>query len=142
MVPKVKVPSLANETASTTDDPLPENTTLATVLPTVKVVTSTSAESVAVPPTSLKVRVVTPLIAPLALMSVFATLSPVESVSELEPPVTAPIVMSPVVSLEFVSTVVALPSVTALNTTASFEVTILPFRVTVPPTDVVVSPPL
>ena len=125
-----------------TDDPLPEKIKLATVLPTVRVVTSTSAESVAVPPTSLRVRVVTPLIAPLALMSVFATLSPVESVNELEPPVTAPIVMSPVVSLEFVSTVVALPRVTAPSTTASLEVTILPFRVTVPPTLVVVKPPL
>ena len=59
----------------TTDEPLPVKATLATVLPTVNVVTSTSAESVAVPPTSLKVRVVTPLIAPLALMSAFATLS-------------------------------------------------------------------
>ena len=42
-----------------TDDPLPVKATFATVLPTVNVVTSTSAESVAVPPTSLKVRVVT-----------------------------------------------------------------------------------
>ena len=32
-----------------TDDPLPVKATFATVLPTVKVVTSTSAESVAVP---------------------------------------------------------------------------------------------
>ena len=67
------------------------------MLPTVKVVTSTSPDNVAVPPTSLKVRVVTPLIAPLAVISEFATLSPVESVSELEPPVTAAMVMSPVV---------------------------------------------
>ena len=112
------------------------------MLLTDNVVTSTSADKVAVPPTSAKVKVVTPLIAPLALMSVFATLSPVESVSELEPPVTAPIVMSPVVSLEFVSIVVALAKVTAPSTTASFDVTILPFKVTVPPTDVVFSPPL
>ena len=133
---------MAKATALVTDDPSPVKATLATVLSTLKVVTSTSAESVAVPPTSLKVRVVTPLIAPLALMSVFATLSPVESVSELEPPVTAPIVMSPVVSLEFVSTVVALAKVTAPKTIASLDVAMVPFNVTVPPTLVVVSPPL
>ena len=68
---------MANDTALVTDDPLPVKATLATVLPTVNVVTSTSADKVAVPPTSAKVKVVTPLIAPLALMSVFATLSPV-----------------------------------------------------------------
>ena len=133
---------MAKATALVTDDPLPVKATLATVLSTDNVVTSTSADKVAVPPTSARVKVVTPLIAPLALMSVFATLSPVESVSELEPPVTAPIVMSPVVSLEFVSIVVALPRVTAPSTTASLEVTILPFKVTVPPTPVVVKPPL
>ena len=68
------MPSLAKATALTTDDPLPVKATLATVLSTDNVVTSTSAESVAVPPTSARVKVVTPLIAPLALMSVFATL--------------------------------------------------------------------
>ena len=50
-----------------TDDPLPVKATFATVLPTVRVVTSTSADKVAVPPTSLRVRVVTPLIAPLVI---------------------------------------------------------------------------
>ena len=68
-VPKVKVPSLANDTALVTDDPLPVKATFATVLPTVNVLTSTSADKVAVPPTLLKVKVVTPLIAPLAVMS-------------------------------------------------------------------------
>ena len=80
-VPNTKVPSLAGVNALVTDDPLPVKATLATVLSTLNVVTSTSADKVAVPPTSLKVKVVTPLIAPLAVMSVFATLSPVESVN-------------------------------------------------------------
>ena len=127
------MPSLAGVNELVTDDPLPVKATLATVLPTVNVVTSTSPDKVAVPPTSAKVKVVTPLIAPLAVMSVFATLSPVESVNELEPPVTAPIVMSPVVSLASVSIVVALPKVTAPKTMASLEVSISPFKVTVPP---------
>ena len=112
--------------ALVTDDPLPVKATLATVLSTDNVVTSTSADRVAVPPTSAKVKVVTPLIAPLALMSVFATLSPVESVNELEPPVTAPIVMSPVVSLAFVLIVVALAKVTAPSTTASLDDAMVP----------------
>ena len=50
LAPKVKVPSLANDIALVTEEPLPVKATLATVLPTTKVVTSTSAESVAVPP--------------------------------------------------------------------------------------------
>ena len=60
-VPKVKVPSLAGVNAFVTDDPLPVKATFATVLPTVNVVTSTSADKVAVPPTSAKVKVVTPV---------------------------------------------------------------------------------
>ena len=65
-----------------------------------------------------------------------------ESVNELEPPVTAPIVMSPVVSLAFVLIVVALAKVTAPSTTASLDDAMVPLRVTVPPTLVVVKPPL
>ena len=65
-VPNTKVPSLAGVNALVTDDPLPVKATFATVLPTVKVVTSTSADKVAVPPTSAKVKVVTPLIAPVS----------------------------------------------------------------------------
>ena len=133
---------MAGVNALVTDDPLPVKATLATVLPTVKVVTSTSPDKVAVPPTFCSVKVLTPLIAPLALMSVFATLLPIDNVNELEPPVTAPIVMSPVVLVAFVLIVVALPKVVAPSTTASFDVAIVPFTVTVPPTDVVVSPPL
>ena len=138
-VPNTKVPSLAGVNALVTDDPLPVKAKFATVLSTDKVVTSTSPESVAVPPTLLKVKVVTPLIAPLAVMSVFATLFPIDNVNELEPPVTAPIVMSPVVSLAFVLIVVALPKVVAPSTTASFDVAIVPLSVTVPPTLVAVS---
>ena len=140
--PNTKVPSLAGVNALVTEEPLPVKATFATVLSTAKVVTSTSAESVAVPPTSAKVKVVTPLIAPDAVMSVLATLSPVESVNVLEPPVTAAMVISPAVSVASVSMVVLLPKVTAPKTIASLEVSISPFKVTVPPTDVVVSPPL
>ena len=117
--------------------------TLATVLPTVKVVTSTSAESVAVPPTLASVNVVTPLIFPDAVTSVPVTLFSVVNVKALLPPVTAAIVMSArSVVVELVSTIVALPSVTAPNVMASSEEAMVPFKVTVPPTDVVVSPPL
>ena len=64
-------------------------------------------------------------------------------VKVLEPPVTAAIVMSALlVVVELVFTVVALPKVTAPSTMASFEVSMVPFNVTVPPTLVVVSPPL
>ena len=140
--PNTKVPSLAGVNELVTDDPLPVKATLATVLSTDKVVTSTSADKVAVPPTLASVNVVTPLMAPLAVMSVFETLFPIDNVNELEPPVTAPIVMSPVVSLALVSIVVALPKVTAPKTIASLDVSMVPFRVTVLPTDVVVKPPL
>ena len=40
----INVPSLAKETALATDEPLPVKATFNTVLPTVKVVTSTSAD--------------------------------------------------------------------------------------------------
>ena len=83
--------------------------------------------------TSLTVNVVTLLIAPLK-----APLVRSFKVNALEPPVTAPIVRAAVL----VSMVVALPKVTAPNTIASFEVFNVPFKVTVPPTLVVVSPPL
>ena len=63
------MPSLAGVNALVTDDPLPVKATFATVLSTLNVVTSTSPESVAVPPTLAKVKVVTPLIAPLAVIS-------------------------------------------------------------------------
>ena len=84
-------------------------------------------------PQSSTVNVVTLLIAPLK--------APPErsfKVNALEPPVTVPIVRAAVL----VSMVVALPSVTAPNTTASSDVTMVPFRVTVPSTLAVFNPPL
>ena len=131
LVPKVKVPSLAKETALVTDDPLPENTTLATVLLTDNVVTSTSAESVAVPPTLASVKVVTPLIFPDAVTSDPVTLFSVVRVKVLVPPVTAAMVMSArLVVVELVSMIVALPSVTAPNVIASSELAIVPVSYT------------
>ena len=136
------MPSLAKATALTTDDPLPVKATLATVLSTDNVVTSTSAESVAVPPTLAKVKVVTPLIAPDAVMSALATLFSVVKVKVLLPPVIAATVMSPVPFVALVSRVTLLPKVTAPKTIASFELLIEVFKVTVPATLDVVSPPL
>ena len=75
-------------------------------------------------------------------MSALATLFSVVNVKVLLPPVTAAIVMSPSVLVALVSTVVFDPKVTAPSTTASFEVAIVPFKVTVPATLVVVKPPL
>ena len=98
-MPNTKVPSLAGVNALVTDDPLPVKATFATVLSTDKVVTSTSADKVAVPPTLAKVKVVTPLIAPLAVMSDPVTLFSVVKVKVLEPPVTAPIVMLEILPL-------------------------------------------
>ena len=141
-LPKVKVPSFWKFTALVKTLVLPVKVTLATVLSTLKVVTSTSAESVAVPPTLARVKVVTPLIAPDAVMSAFATLFSVVKVKVLLPPVTAASVMSPVPFVALVSTIVFDPKVTAPNTIASLDVAMVPFRVTVPPTDVVVKPPL
>ena len=142
-VPNTKVPSLAGVNALVTDDPLPVKATLATVLSTLNVVTSTSPESVAVPPMLAKVKVVTPLIAPLAVMSALATLFSVVRVKVLDPPVTAPIVISPVdVEVALVSMVTLLPSVMAPKVKASSELLILVFNVTLPPTLLVVSPPL
>ena len=126
-----------------TDDPLPVKATFATVLSTVKVVTSTSAESVAVPPTLAKVKVVTPAIAPLAVISVPVTSFSVVKVKVLLPPVTAPSVMSALlVVVELVSMVTLLPKVMAPKVKASSELLILVFNVTVPATFVVVKPPL
>ena len=71
-----------------------------------------------------------------------AILFSVVRVKVLLPPVTAAIVMSPVVLVALVSIVVLEPNVTAPNTTASLEVAKVPLTVTVPPTDVVVKPPL
>ena len=141
--PNTKVPSLAGVNEFVTDDPLPVKATLATVLSTDKVVTSTSADKVAVPPTLASVNVVTPLMAPLAVMSAPVTLFSVVKVSVFEPPVTAPIVKSAVlVVVELVSSVTLLPKVIAPKVSASSDVAMVPFRVTVPPTDVVVSPAL
>ena len=104
---------MAGVNALATDDPLPVKATLATVLPTVKVVTSTSPDKVAVPPTLAKVKVVTPLIAPDAVMSAPAILFSVVKVKVLLPPVTAPSVRSAALELALVSMVVLAPKVTA-----------------------------
>ena len=136
------MPSLAKATALTTDDPLPVKTTLATVLSTVKSVVETLLLKVVVPPTFCSVKVVTPAIAPLAVISAPAILFSVVKVKVLLPPVTAAMVMSAALELALVSMVTLLPKVTAPRTTASFDVALVPFKVTVPPTLVVVSPPL
>ena len=107
-----------------------------------KVVTSTSPAKVAVPPTLVSVNVVTPLMLPDAVMSAFAILFSVVKVSVFEPPVTAPMVRSPVVLVALVSKVILFPKVIAPKTNASLEVLIDVFNVTVPPTSLVVSPPL
>ena len=57
-------------------------------------------------------------------------------------PVTAPITISPVPSVALVSIVVALPKVTASKVIASLDVSMVPFKVTVPPTSLVSNPPL
>ena len=126
--PNCKVPSFAKSMSLVMVEPLPLIATLATVLPTAKVVTSTSPESVVVPPALLIVKVVTPLIAPDAVMSAFAILFSVESVKVFEPPVTAPMVRSAVLVLAaFVSTVVFDPRVTAPRVIASSEALMVPF---------------
>ena len=105
-------------------------------------VTSTSADKVAVPPTSAKVKVVTPLIAPLAVISDPVTLFSVVKVKVLEPPVTAAIVMSALLLVvELVSMVTLLPSVTAPKLMASSELLIVEESVTVPSV-LSVTPPL
>ena len=140
--PKVSVPSLANVDAALKVLVEPVKLILATVLSALSAAAATLALKVAVPPTSAKVRLPKLLIAPLAVMSAPATLSPVDKVKLFEPPVIAATVMSAPLSVALVSTVVALPSVTAPSTIASLDDAMVPFNVTVPPTDVVVSPPL
>ena len=113
LVPSINVPSFAKATALVTDDPLPVKATFATVLPTVNVVTSTSADKVAVPPTLASVKVVTPVMAPDAVTSDPVTLFSVVNVRVLEPPVIAAIVMSALlVVVELVSMVTLLPVLT------------------------------
>ena len=129
-------PSLKGENALVIVEPLPVKTKLATLLPmrpTRKVSISTSPEKVAVPPTSSSLRVVTPLIAPDAVMSDPVTLFSVKSVKVLDPPVTAPSVMSALlVVVELVSMAVALPKVTAPKTIASSEEAVSYTHLTLP----------
>ena len=67
----------------------------------------------------------------------------VVKVKALEPPVTAPIVISALlVVVELVSMVTLLPKVIAPKVSVSSELLILVFKVTVPPTLDAVSPPL
>ena len=113
---------MANDIALVTEEPLPVKATFATVLSTAKVVTSTSADKVAVPPTLASVKVVTPLIFPDAVTSDPVTLFSVVNVKVFEPPVTAAIVMSArLVVVELVSMVTLLPSVTAPKVMVSSE---------------------
>ena len=126
------MPSLANDTEFVTDDPSPFSATFATVLPTVKVVTSTSPESVAVPPTICNVKVVTPLIAPEIVISALAILFSVARVTVRLLPVIAPSVISPVPLVALVSISRFCPSVIAPKLTASLVVLIFPSMVTVP----------
>ena len=139
-------PSLKGANALVIVDPLPVKTKLATLLPmrpTRKVSISTSPDKVAVPPMSSSLKVVTPLIAPDAVMSDPVTLFSVKSVKVLLPPVTAPSVMSALlVVVELVSMVTLLPKVIAPKVKASSELLIDVFNVTVPATLDVVKPPL
>ena len=120
-LPKVKVPSLARVDAALKVLVEPVKVILATVLSALSAAAATLALKVAVPPTSAKVKLPNPLIAPDAVMSAPLILSPVESVKLFEPPVMAAIVISPAFELASVSIVVALPKVTAPKTMASLE---------------------
>ena len=113
------------------------------MLATVKVVTSTSPDKVAVPPTSASVKVVTPLIFPDAVTSDPVILFSVVNVKALLPPVMAAIVISALlVVVELVSMATLLPKVMAPKIKLSSELLIDVFKVTVPATLDVVSPPL
>ena len=109
-----------------------------TPLPAVAV-TVTFAPSTASPVT-LKAPV-PKLISPLKVLSALPVVVVVSKVKLLLLPVTAPIVMSPVVLVALVSSVVAAANVTAPKLMTSFELSIEPARVTVPLV-FSVSPPL
>ena len=141
--PKVSVPSLANETAFATAKLELLKLTFATVLPTERLVILEVPENVAVPPTLAKVKVVTPPIFPDAVMLALAILFSVVNVKVFELPVTAPNVISPVdVLVAFVSIVTLLPKLIAPKVSASSELLIDVFKVTVPATADVFKPPL
>ena len=95
-LPRFKVPSLLKLAAPLKLFVPPVKAMLATVLSALSAAAATLALKVAVPPTSAKVKLPNPLIAPDAVMSAFAILFSVESVKVFEPPVTAPMVRSPV----------------------------------------------
>ena len=141
-LPKVSVPSLANVDAALKVLVEPVKIILATVLFALSAAAATLLLKVAVPPTSAKVKLPKPLIAPLAVISAPATLSPVDKVRLFEPPVIAATVISAALPVALVSTTVFDPKVTAPNTMASFDVAMVPFKVTVPPTLAVFNPPL
>jgi hypothetical protein len=121
---------------------LPVKIILATVLFALKAAAATLLLKSAVPPTSAKVKLPNPLIAPLTSISAALILLPVESVKLLEPPVMAPTAISPVVLPALVSIVTALPSVTAPKAMTSLDDAMVPLRVTVPSTLAVFKPPL
>ena len=140
--PSCNVPSLLGVKVVAIVEPLPVNARLATVLSTSSALTSTSPEKVAVPPTLSSASVAILLIAPLAVISAPATLFPVSMAKFWPLPVTVPMVMSPLLFVASVSIVTGLANVTAPRTIGLVDVFMLPFNVTVPPTDIVVSPPL
>ena len=72
------------------------------------------------------------LISPLKVISALPVEAVVSKVKLLFAPVTAPIIMSPVVSLALVSIVVAVASVIAPKVMSSLVLSIEPARVTVP----------
>ena len=114
--------------------PVPVLLKLLTVAPTLRVVALTAPVNDPVPVTFCRVRALTPE-TDVPLMSL-------PSRTRLNvAPVTAPTVTLPVPLLSLASRVVPLPRVTAPSPMALSVVAIVPFRVTKPPTEVVLMPP-
>ena len=120
--------------------PLPVEEKFSTLAPTLKEVALTAPLKLAVPPMFCTVRVPTPEV----VLPVMLAPTP-EAVSSVRPnpaPVTAPRVMAPAAVVAWVFSVVAEPRVMAPRVSAVLEVVMMPLRVTVPPTELVFSPPL
>ena len=114
--------------------------TLAAVLSTEMAAAFTAPLKVAVPPMFCTVRVPTPVVEVAVMLA--ATPEAVSSVRLNPAPVTAPTVMVPAAVVALVFSVVSEPRVMAPRISAVLEVVIVPLRVTTPPTELVVSPPL
>ena len=107
---------------------------LLTVAPTLRLVASTAPLKEPVPVTFCRVRALTPETdVPVTSFPSRVRLNPV--------PVTAPKTTSPFPELSLASSMVLLPRVTAPSPMALSVVAIVPFRVTKPPTEVVLTPP-